>query len=151
MAAGLFRDYAASLDIDLSFQDFEREMAALPGEYAPPVGALFLAVEDDGPVVPDAVVPLGCVAVRPFEDDICEMKRLYVTPAGRGRGVGRALAEASLEAAKTLGYRRMRLDTLPSMNAALGLYASLGFHDIPAYRHNPVSGARYLECLLGAE
>ena len=133
----LFREYAESLEFSLDFQDFEREVRRLPGEYGPPRGALFLAwVEGDS---------AGCVGVRPIDAHTCEMKRLYVRPEFRVRGVGRVLAERALEEGRDLGYESMRLDTVPSMTAAIALYRSMGFTDIPAYRHNPVPGALFLE------
>lgn len=133
----LFREYADSLGVDLSFQDFDRELAALPGDYVPPRGAMLIA-EHEGAVA-------GCVAVRPLDASTCEMKRLYVRPAFRGWHLGRALAEAILAEARRIGYVRMRLDTLPSMGEAIGLYERLGFTDIPPYRHNPIPGTRFLE------
>jgi putative acetyltransferase len=132
----LLREYGDALGLDLAFQDFERELAELPGDYV-----RLLAARVDGE-------PAGCVAVRPLGSGACEMKRLYVRPAFRGRGVGRALAEATIAAARDLGYERMRLDTLPSMGEATALYESLGFRDIEPYRFNPVLGARYLEVTL---
>jgi putative acetyltransferase len=154
----LFREYAAGLGFDLSFQGFEEELAALPGEYAPPRGALLLARADPADVAgesprgaassPTQARCAGCVALRPLGDDVCEMKRLFVAPAWRGTGLGRRLAEAILEEGRRLGYARMRLDTVPAMRSAIGLYESLGFRDIPAYRHNPVPGTRYLEVAL---
>jgi len=132
----LFREYAEQLGVDLSFQHFEEELAGLPGNY----DALLVAWLGD-----DAA---GCVGVRPFEPGICEMKRLFVRPAGRGGGVGRALAVASVDHARALGYERMRLDTMPSMAAAQALYRSLGFVDIEPYRHNPVAGTRFMELQL---
>ncbi|MBN3753188.1 GNAT family N-acetyltransferase [Paraburkholderia sp. Tr-20389] len=133
----VFREYADSLGIDLSFQSFDEELAALPGKYAPPRGAILLA-RNDARVI-------GSVALRPFEHDICEMKRLYVRPEGRGLQLGRRLAQAVVRAAKDAGYQKMRLDTLPSMQAAQRLYASLGFRPISAYVFNPVEGTQFLE------
>lgn len=133
----LFREYADSLDFSLDFQDFEREVRGLPGEYASPRGALFLAwVEGDA---------AGCVGVRPIDARTCEMKRLYVRPEFRVRGVGRVLAERAVGEGRELGYERMWLDTVPSMTAAIALYRSMGFHDIPPYRDNPIPGALFLE------
>jgi ribosomal protein S18 acetylase RimI-like enzyme len=133
----LFEAYAASLEVDLGFQDFDRELRELPGDYAPPAGRILLALDGDEPA--------GCVALRPYEPEVCEMKRLYVRPAFQGSGLGRRLAEAIVEAGRDAGYRVMRLDTLPSMQAARGLYRSLGFEEIEAYRHNPVHGTTYFE------
>jgi ribosomal protein S18 acetylase RimI-like enzyme len=138
----IFREYAAGLGVDLCFQDFEAELAALPGKYAPPQGRLLLA-RRDGDVA-------GCVALRPQAGDVCEMKRLYVRPAARGLGLGRRLAEAACAAAREAGYARIRLDTLPDMAAAQSMYASMGFRPIPAYVFNPVAGVRYLERDLAA-
>jgi GNAT superfamily N-acetyltransferase len=138
----LFREYAASLGFDLGFQDFERELRTLPGEYGPPRGRLFLARAGREAV--------GCVGVRALTADACEMKRLYVCPSHRGTGAGRALAAAAIGAARRLGYARMRLDTVPSMEAARELYRSLGFREIPAYRYNPIPGTTYMELRLHA-
>jgi putative acetyltransferase len=134
----LFREYGDALGVDLSFQDFERELAELPGDYE-----RLLVARVGGE-------PAGCVALRPLGEGMCEMKRLYVRPAHRGSGLGRALAEAVVAAARELGYLRMRLDTLPSMGEAMRLYEKLGFREIEPYRFNPIPGSRYLElCLRG--
>jgi ribosomal protein S18 acetylase RimI-like enzyme len=132
----LFREYADSLGVDLSFQGFEQELAELPHGY----DALLLARVDGRAV--------GCVGVRPHKAETCEMKRLYVRPGGRGLGVGRKLALAAIEHARADGYKAMRLDTLPTMQTAQGLYDSLGFQEIEPYRHNPIAGSRFLELRL---
>jgi GNAT superfamily N-acetyltransferase len=133
----LLRDYAASLAVSLDFQDFDREVAELPGSYAPPTGALLVARLDGATV--------GCIALRRIDDETCELKRLYVRPGTRGAGVGRLLVDAALAEARRLGYLRIRLDTLPGMETAQRLYAELGFREIEPYTRNPVPGTRYLE------
>jgi len=132
----LFREYAASLPFALDFQDFDRELAELPGAYAPPHGALLLARG------------AGCVGLRPIDETTCELKRLYVRPSARGTGLGRRLAEAVVAEARRLGYEEMRLDTVPGMDSAQSLYERLGFREIPPYRPNPIPGARFLELQL---
>ena len=136
-AKSLFKEYAASLNFDLCFQDFDRELEEFPVQYSPPDGSLFLAVENN--------IAVGCIGIRRLEDRVCEMKRLYVKPCFRGTGAGRMLAEKSIEAARSLNYKLMRLDTLPSMTNANRLYVSLGFKRIEPYRYNPIKGAVYME------
>jgi putative acetyltransferase len=143
-AREIFREYAASLNIDLDFQNFDAELAALPGDYAAPAGHLLLAIVD-GSVA-------GCGALRALPDvdyaNACEMKRLYVRPAFRRFGLGRVLAHALLDEARRIGYSAMLLDTLDDMEAARGMYASLGFEEVPPYYFNPVPGAHYLKADL---
>ncbi len=133
-----FRNYAAWLGVDLSYQNFEQEMALLPGAYSAPQGRLFFA-EVDG-------CPAGCVGVRPLpeSDGLCEMKRLYVSPEARGQGVGAALAMAAIKAAKEIGYKKLMLDTLPNMRMAVKLYRELGFTEAPAYYQTPIEGTMFL-------
>ena len=133
----LFVEYAQAIAVDLCFQGFERELTELPGRYAPPAGSLLLAL--------DGANAAGCVALRNIGDGICEMKRLYVRPAFRGKGLGRALTSDIIAAAKQIGYERMRLDTLSSMKEAIALYQSLGFRRIAPYYDNPNRGAVFME------
>jgi ribosomal protein S18 acetylase RimI-like enzyme len=141
----IFREYAQSLDVELCFQNFEHELASLPGDYAAPAGALLLAFVD-GQLA-------GCGALRALHDadngNSCEMKRLYVRPAFRRFGLGRVMAQALLDEAQRIGYSEVLLDTLDDMEAARGLYASLGFEEIPPYYYNPIPGAHYLKATLG--
>ena len=132
----LLRAYQAAIGVDLCFQNFEAELAGLPGAYAEPRGALLVA-EAGGHLV-------GCVGMRPLDQEACEMKRLFVTSPWRGTGLGRALAERIVAEARARGYRTMKLDTLPSMTAAQPLYHSLGFRDIPPHDGHPVPGTVYL-------
>ena len=137
-AIALFEAYAGSLSVDLSYQGFAAELEGLPGPYAPPGGTLLLAFDRDGE-------PLGCVALRPMRaEGCCEMKRLYGAPEGRGMGIGRALAEAVIGEAQWMGYREIRLDTLPDMAQAISLYRSLGFRPIDPYYDTPVAGTVFL-------
>jgi putative acetyltransferase len=138
----LLRDYAQWLQVDLCFQSFEQELDGLPGEYQAPLGGLWVAG-------PSASQVMACVALRPQTgSDIAELKRLYVSPAARGLGLGRRLTECAMDFARTVEYRAIRLDTLPQMQEAQGLYRSLGFFEIAPYYINPIPGARYLECRL---
>jgi len=139
-ARRLVEEYAASLHLDLGFQNFAWEVNNLAREYGPPDGA-FLLAEHDGEA-------LGCVGLRRFSDGACEMKRLYVVPASRGHGVGRALAEGIVAQGRRLGYKRMLLDTLEFMRNAQALYVSLGFEPTRAYRFNPIPGSSFLELKL---
>lgn len=141
IAAQLFREYADSLGLDLAFQNFDDELAQLPGDYASPRGALLLAYVDGALA--------GCCALRPLDNadipNAAEMKRLYVRRAFRGFGLGRQLAETILDAARQAGYASVLLDTLDDMEAARNLYADLGFQSIEPYYHNPIPGAHYLK------
>jgi ribosomal protein S18 acetylase RimI-like enzyme len=139
-AEALFREYASTLDFDLSFQHFDDEMKTFPIQYSPPSGCLLLAYEDE--------TVAGCVGLRMLDEGICEMKRLYVRPEFRGKGIGRALVLNVIDRGRKLGYGRMRLDTVPSMHEAIALYESFGFKQIPQYRDNPVPGALYFELQL---
>jgi len=136
----LFREYADSLGFDLSFQNFEQELAELPGDYAPPEGRLYLALEWSRPA--------GCIALRKLSDDTCEMKRFYVRPLFRGRGIGKKLVTALIGEARQMDYKRILLDTVPSMKRAIVLYRTLGFRPVAPYRENPVPGAAFMELIL---
>jgi putative acetyltransferase len=141
----LFREYSLMPGVVQCLDDFEREVASLPGAYAPPAGRLLLAVEDGSESARDAI---GCVALRKLEQDTCEMKRLYVRPEFRGKGAARKLVEGLIAEAGSIGYRRMVLDTLPSMEAAHKLYRTLGFREIPPYPKKPIPGALFFELPL---
>ncbi len=134
----LFSEYGMSLGIDLSFQDFPRELQTLPGKYAAPEGGAVILARL-------GAAPCGCVALRKIDESACEMKRLYVRPDARGLGIGAELVRRIIDVALERGYRVMRLDTLPNMKSAIALYASFGFHEIPAYTYNPIHGAVYME------
>jgi GNAT superfamily N-acetyltransferase len=139
-ARQLIEEYAAGLGVDLCFQNFDEEIEHLAVHYGPPRGALLLAMHGD-----DAI---GCVGLREYDDTTGEVKRLYLSPAARGHGLGRTLAVAIIDVARELGYRRLVLDTLPSMGTAQALYSSLGFRAIGAYRFNPVPGTVFMELNL---
>jgi putative acetyltransferase len=134
----LFHEYVTWLGVNLCFQNYDKEVAELPGEYVPPTGRLYLAIEDDQTA--------GCIALRKLADGICEMKRLYLRPQFRGRQLGRTLVDRVIEDARQIGYSRMRLDTLPGkMDAAIAMYRSLGFTDIERYYDNPYETAVFME------
>ena len=140
-ARGLFEEYAAGVGISLCFQNFDRELANLPGDYALPDGRLLLAVEENQLA--------GCIALRKLEPGVCEMKRLFLRPSHRGKGLGRVLVESIIDEARKLGYTHMRLDTLPGrMDQAIALYRSIGFVEIAPYYENPVEGAKFMEFKL---
>lgn len=140
-ARRLFEEYAAWLAIDLCFQNFEKELRELPGAYARPRGRLILAL--DGEEV------AGCIALRELDEHVCEMKRLFVRPQFQGRGIGRILTERIIAEARQMGYRRMRLDTLPSkMERAVGVYRALGFEETAPYYANPTTGTLYMQLKL---
>ena len=140
-ARQLFEQYAEGLGIDLCFQNFEKELAELPGAYVPPAGRLFLAMTDERAA--------GCVALRKIADSVCEMKRLYVRPECRGTGLGHTLTETIIQAAREIGYQRMRLDTLPGkMDRAIAMYRYLGFKEIEPYYNSPVGATLFMELEL---
>ena len=136
----LFKEYEKSLGFDLDFQNFEKESAKLPGEYAAPDGCLLLTFYGKNIA--------GCAGLRKLEQGICEMKRMYVRPNFRGKGIGRVMSVRIIEIARGIGYERMRLDTIDTMRTAISLYKSLGFEKIKPYCYNPVNGASYMELLL---
>jgi putative acetyltransferase len=140
-ARSLFEEYAAGLGISLCFQNFDRELANLPGDYAPPDGRLLLANLNDQLA--------GCVALRKLEPGVCEMKRLFIRPEYRGKGLGRVLVDSIIDEARSLGYTHMRLDTLPGrMDQAIALYRSIGFTEIAPYYENPVEDAKFMQLEL---
>lgn len=137
----LFLEYAKSLGFSLCFQNFDKELENLPGDYAPPTGRLTLVTFN--------ALPAGCVAMHKIDEQVCEMKRLYVRPQFRGTGLGRELAEKIIAEARHIGYRKLRLDTVePRMQTAVALYRKLGFREIAPYRANPIEGALYMELAL---
>jgi OHCU decarboxylase len=140
IAREMFVEYAKSLDIDLCFQNFDKEVNGLPGEYSLPRGRLLLAMFESKVA--------GCVALKRISDEVCEMKRLYVRSEFRGKGIGKRLTTDVMEQARVIGYKQMRLDTLPSMKEAIALYRSLGFESIAPFRDLPVSGALFMQARL---
>lgn len=144
-ARDLFREYGSLPGVAPCLEDFEREVVSLPGLYAPAAGRLLLAIQESPGKSEEAI---GCVALRKLEQDVCEMKRLYVRPAFRGNGAGRELIQSLITEARTIGYRVMLLDTLPTMKEAHKLYLALGFREISSYQQNPISGALFFEFRL---
>jgi putative acetyltransferase len=136
-AKDLFVEYASSLNFELCFQNFEEEISNLPAQYSEPTGCIILCYENDKPI--------GCVGLRKFAEDVCEMKRLYLRKEARGKGIGRVLAIKIIEKAKELGYKKMQLDTIETMKEAIALYKSMGFKEIKPYRYNPLDGVLYME------
>lgn len=137
VASELFQEYAKSIGVDLGFQNFNEELANLEAQYSRPHGVLYLAKSEE--------LAVGCFAIRALDDNACELKRMYLREGARGKGVGKKMLELSIKVGKQLGYKKMRLDTLPTMQAAIGLYKSLGFYEIEPYRHNPIAGTKFLE------
>lgn len=144
-ARNLFREYASTIAVEACLGDFERELATLPGLYAPPSGRLLLAFEESAGSTGE---PVACVGLRRFDRNVGEMKRLYVRSEMRGKGVGAQLVRSLIAEARSIGYERMVLDTLPTMEAAQKLYRTLGFREIPAYRKNPIPDSLFFEFLL---
>lgn len=140
IAINLFQAYAAQLEVDLSFQNFAQEIKDIESQYAQPNGAIYIAYDKD--------IAIGCFGVRAFEPSICELKRMYLKDTYRGQGIGRLLLEKSIGVGAALNYKKMRLDTLPSMQSAIKLYQKLGFYEIEPYRFNPIKGTKYFELKL---
>lgn len=144
-ARNLFREYASTIGVEVCLGDFERELASLPGLYAPPSGRLLLAIQES-PGNPGEAI--GCAALRKLEPDVCELKRLYVRLVFRGKGAARELVKELIAEARSIGYKKMLLDTLPSMEEAHKLYRTFGFREIPSYQKNPVPGSLFFELAL---
>lgn len=140
-ARALLREYEAEIEVDLCFQGFQEELETLERVYGPPGGILFLLRQEERTA--------GCVALKDLGGGVCEMKRLFLRPGFRGEGLGRRCAERIVQAAREMGYGTMRLDTLPAMRAAIALYRSMGFTEIPRYTENPLEGALFMELRLG--
>lgn len=141
IAVELFTEYASQIGVDLGFQDFDSEIQNIESQYSRPNGVVFI-------VYHDREQPIGCFGIRSFEDAICELKRMYIKEEARGRGIGKRILHKSLKIAKELGYKTMRLDTLPDMHSAIGLYKKIGFYEIEPYRFNPIKGTKYFEINL---
>lgn len=141
LAVELFKEYASQIGVDLGFQNFVSEIEKIESHYSRPNGAVCIAYNEKEQ-------PIGCFGIRRFENDICELKRMYLKKEARGLGIGKVILEKSLTVGKELGYKRMRLDTLPTMNAAIGLYEKIGFYEIEPYRFNPIRGSKYFEINL---
>ena len=139
-ARALFREYAEYINVDLSFQNFSKELDEVEQQYTRPQGVPIVASINEEAI--------GCFAIRKLEKEVCELKRMYIREVARGIGLGKSLLQESLKQAKALGYAKMRLDTLPSMIAAISLYKKFGFYEIESYRYNPIEGTKYLECAL---
>ena len=138
LAEKLFQEYAESLGVDLEFQNFSEELSNIQNQYSRPNGVLILAIEA-------GFRPMGCFGVRPMEGPICELKRMYLRKQARGKGIGKLMLKKSISMARELGYEKMRLDTLPSMQSAIKRYQSMGFYEIGPYRYNPIEGTKYFE------
>jgi putative acetyltransferase len=136
-AKQLFIEYKNTLNFDLCFQKFDEEISDLPAQYSEPTGCIILCIENDNPI--------GCVGLRKFKEGVCEMKRLYLRPEARGKGIGRVLANKIVDKAKELGYKKMQLDTIETMKEAIALYKSMGFKEIKPYRYNPLDKVIYME------
>ncbi len=141
LAVGLFKEYAAQLGVDLEFQNFSSELEKMELHYTRPKGVLIIAYNEK-------YLPIGCFGIRNFENTTCELKRMYLRKEARGLGIGKLLLEKSISIGKELGYKSMRLDTLPTMQAAIGLYKKMGFYEIAPYRYNPIKGTKYFEIIL---
>ncbi len=140
-AIQLFKEYASQIGVDLEFQNFSNEIEEIERQYSRPKGVIFITYNE-------ARSPLGCFGIRELEDSICELKRMYLKKEARGLGIGKRMLSKSIEIGKQLGYKKMRLDTLPTMQSAINLYKKVGFHEIEPYRYNPVDGAKYFEIEL---
>ena len=141
IASELFQEYAKQIQVDLEFQNFKEEIADLAAQYAPPQGILYVVKNEKNS-------PIGCFAIRALEEQICELKRMYLKKEGRGKGIGKKMLYHSINAGRQLGYKKMRLDTLPTMHTAIALYKQNGFYEITPYRHNPIKGTKFLEIIL---